>query len=347
MQRPKAFLPDDVWGSPHMEQGKLVNVEMGPKVVAFGGGHGLSATLRALRHITHQISAVVTVADDGGSSGRIRQETPVLPPGDLRMALVSLCDNSEWSLTWRDLMQLRLDTDGPLDDHALGNLLIVGLWQMFEDPVVGLDWMGRLLDSHGRVLPMSSVPLRIEATVREGDHTKRISGQTTVAVAGADLVDLTVEPADAQVPPQTLEAVADAEWVILGPGSWFTSVIPHLLLDRLHQAIVMTPAHRALILNLTPPSGETAHLSSADLVREISKVSPDLKIDVVIADPTTVEDIDDLMEASASLGARVLLRQVRSGTDGAVHDPLRLASALRDAFDGFLGEVGTTEAWLD
>lgn len=321
--------------------------QMGPKVVAFGGGHGLAATLRALRHLTHSITAVVTVADDGGSSGRIRQETPVLPPGDLRMALVALCDNSEWSLTWRDLMQLRLETRGSLDNHALGNLLIVGLWQLFEDPVVGLDWMARLLDSHGRVLPMSAVPLRIEATVEDEGGEHRISGQTRVAVAGPHLKDLSVEPRDAEVPVQTLQAVAEAEWIVLGPGSWFTSVIPHLLLDQLHRAIVTTPAHRALILNLTPQTGETANLSAADLVRAIRKVSPDLKLDVVVADPTAVEDVDDLLEASSELGARVLLRQVRSGTDGQVHDPLRLASALRDAFDGFLGEVGTTEAWLD
>ena len=97
MNHSEAIGPNEWWGPPRMEQGAQLSVEMGPKVVAFGGGHGLAATLRALRHITHQISAVVTVADDGGSSGRIRQETPVLPPGDLRMALVSLCDNSEWS----------------------------------------------------------------------------------------------------------------------------------------------------------------------------------------------------------------------------------------------------------
>ncbi len=340
--------PQQFKNGPFSPQSELINLQMGPKVVAFGGGHGLSATLRALRHITHQITAVVTVADDGGSSGRIREETPVLPPGDLRMALVSLCDNSEWSLTWRDLMQLRFKTDGHLDDHALGNLMILGLWQMFEDPVVGLDWLARLLDSHGRVLPMSLEPLRIEATVDDGDgKTKRISGQTSVALAGAGLIEMNIEPADADVPTQTLDAVSSADWVVLGPGSWFTSVIPHLLLEKLHRALVMTPAHRALVLNLTPQTGETDHLSAADLVREIHKVSPDLKIDVVIADPTTVEDVDDLMEASAQLGARVLLRQVRSGSNGAVHDPLRLASALRDAFDGFLGEVGTSEEWLD
>lgn len=322
------------------------DAEMGPKVVAFGGGHGLSATLKALRHITHQITAVVTVADDGGSSGKIREETSVLPPGDLRMALVSLCDDSEWGLTWRDLMQKRLETSGPLDNHALGNLLILGLWQMFEDPVVGLDWIARLLDSHGRVLPMSLQPLRIEATIRDGEDRREISGQTVVAKAGGELLDLRVQPADAEVPKQALEAIEEADWIILGPGSWFTSVIPHLLLDNLRRAIAMTPAYRALILNLSPQPGETESLSAADLVRAIYDVAPDLKLDVVVADPTTVEDIDDLVEAASLLGARILLRQVRTGANSAVHDPLRLAGALRDAFDGFLGEVGQSENWI-
>ena len=133
--------------------------ESGQNIVALGGGHGLSATLRALRHITRALTAVVTVADDGGSSGRLRQEMPILPPGDLRMALASLCEESEWGLTWRDVMQLRLDTTGPLNGHALGNLLISGLWQLLDDPVEGLDWVGRLLGAQGRVLPMSSTPI--------------------------------------------------------------------------------------------------------------------------------------------------------------------------------------------
>lgn len=323
------------------------DAQMGQKVVAFGGGHGLSATLKALRHVTHQITAVVTVGDDGGSSGRIRQEKAVLPPGDLRMALVSLCDDSEWGLTWRDLMQLRLETSGHLDNHALGNLLIVGLWQMFEDPVVGLDWLGRLLDSHGRVLPMTLEPLLIEADVRQGDDLVTVEGQTSVATVTGEIEALRVEPSDAPVPQQTLDAIAEAEWLVLGPGSWFTSVIPHLLVDELHKAIVTSPAHRALVLNLTPQEGETETLSAADLVRVISEASPDLKLDIVVADPTTVEDVDDLVEASAAMGARVLLRQVRSGENGSVHDPLRLAAAMRDAFDGFLGEVGETEDWLE
>lgn len=319
----------------------------GPKVVAFGGGHGLAATLKALQHVTRQINAVVTVADDGGSSGRIREEKAVLPPGDLRMALVSLCEESEWGLTWRDLMHLRLETDGPLDNHALGNLIIVGLWQMFEDPVTGLDWLGRLLNSHGRVLPMSLKPLFIEADVAVGDEVEVVEGQTAVATAPGNIRELRVEPANAPVPPQTLEAIREADWLILGPGSWFTSVIPHLMVEDLRNAIVTTEAHRALVLNLTPQAGETEAMSAADLVRVLHAAAPSLKLDIVVADPTTVDDVDSLVEASAAMGARVLLRQVRSSEDGTVHDPLRLAAALRDAFDGFLSEVGEPESWLD
>ncbi len=316
------------------------------KVVAFGGGHGLSATLRALRHITHSLTAVVTVADDGGSSGRIRQEAEVLPPGDLRKALVALCDESEWGLTWRDLMQQRFNTKGPLDDHSLGNLLILGMWQMFDDPVAGLDGVARLLDSHGRVLPMSLEPLRISATVEREGVREVIQGQASVAVAGGEISDLRVEPKDAPVPPDAVQAIAEADWVVLGPGSWYTSVIPHLMIDDLRRAIVTTEAHRALVLNLSLQESETTRMSSGDLVRAVRDAAPDLKLDIIVADPTSVDDVDDLMEVGAELGARVLLRQVRSADDHSVHDPLRLAAALRDGFDGYLGEVGQTETWL-
>ena len=132
----------------------------GPVVVALGGGHGLAASLAALRHLTDRLTAVVTVADDGGSSGRLRRELGVLPPGDLRMALSALCDDSEWGELWRDVMQHRFASAGALHDHAMGNLLIVTLWELLGDPVAGLDWVARLLGARGRVLPMAGVPIR-------------------------------------------------------------------------------------------------------------------------------------------------------------------------------------------
>ena len=144
--------------------------DKGPSVVALGGGHGLSASLSALRLLTSELTAIVTVADDGGSSGRLREEYGVLPPGDLRMALSALCDDTDWGRTWRDVMQHRFapgkGRGGSLDEHAMGNLLIVTLWELLGDTVAGLKWAGALLGARGEVLPMSSVPLTIEGEVR-------------------------------------------------------------------------------------------------------------------------------------------------------------------------------------
>ena len=118
-----------------------------PRVVALGGGHGLANTLSALRTITNQITAIVTVADNGGSSGRLRAEFPIFPPGDLRMALAALCSDDEWGRSWAQIMQYRFTSDGDLDGHAVGNLLLAALWDRDEDPVQGLDRVGTLLIS--------------------------------------------------------------------------------------------------------------------------------------------------------------------------------------------------------
>ena len=316
------------------------------RVVALGGGHGLSATLPALRHITRQLTAVVTVADDGGSSGRLRSEMPILPPGDLRMALASLCEETEWGLTWRDVFQMRLKTSGPMDGHAVGNIVIAGLWQLLDDPVEGLDFVGRLLGAQGRVLPMSVDPLSIEADMDDNGRHYTVKGQSKVAIAPGTVEAVRLTPEKPRVPAAVTEAISEADWVVLGPGSWYTSVIPHLLVPELHRSLVTTEAHRALILNLSRQRGETDTMTTADHVRVIARYAPSFKLDVVIADPTTTDDIDDLAEAADALGARVLLRQVRTGDGEPHHDPLRLAAALRDAFDGFLGEVGRSETWL-
>src|SRR5664280_2833330 len=137
----------------------------GPRITCLGGGHGLAASLSAARLVTDHLTAIVTVADDGGSSGRLRSEFDVLPPGDLRMALAALCGDTDWGHTWRDVLQHRFAGDGPLGGHALGNLLIVSIWDLLGDPVGGLDLVGRLLGARGRVLPMAAEPLEIIAEI--------------------------------------------------------------------------------------------------------------------------------------------------------------------------------------
>lgn len=313
--------------------------EEGPSVVALGGGHGLSATLRALRHITHRLTAVVTVADDGGSSGRLRREFNCLPPGDLRMALASLCDDSEWGLTWRDVLQHRFEGQGELDNHALGNLLILSLWQLLGDDVAGLDWVGRLLSIHGRVVPMSSSPLVIEADIVNGDRRRRVSGQVAVASARGRMENVAVVPQDADAHPEAVRAIDEADWVVLGPGSWYTSVLPHLILPSMRRALASTGARKVIVLNLSAQRGETDGMTSADHLRVLADYAPEISADVVLADPSTVEDIDDLSEVAESMGAILVLRQVRTGEALCHHDPLRLAAAFRDAFEGALGDV--------
>ncbi len=314
--------------------------EEGPAVVALGGGHGLSATLRALRHVTHRLCAVVTVADDGGSSGRLRREFDCLPPGDLRMALASLCDESEWGLTWRDVLQHRFRGEGGLDNHALGNLLILALWQLLDDDVAGLDWVGRLLGIQGRVIPMSPTPLVIEAEIVDGAARHHVSGQVTVARTRGRLEDVHLAPEDADAHPAAVEAIKEADWVVLGPGSWYTSVLPHLILPPMREALVATSARKVVVLNLSAQRGETDGMTAADHLRVMARYAPRLRLDVVLADPSTVEDLDDLERVAGQLGATVVLRQVRTGDGLCHHDPLRLAAAFRDAFDGVVGDVG-------
>jgi|SRR5690625_2861117 len=315
----------------------------GPAIVALGGGHGLSASLQALRHLSEQLTAIVTVADDGGSSGRLREELGVLPPGDLRMALSALCDDDAWGRTWSDVLQHRFTSDGEMNGHAVGNLLIVALWQLNQDPVAGLDLVGRLLNADGRVLPMASVPLEIEADVEydRGGHRELVTvrGQSKVAVAPGRVVQVRLTPHDPPASTEAVKAIEEADWVILGPGSWFTSVLVHLLVPDLAAALERTAARRCITLNISNQDVETSGFTSADHLSVIRQHAPKMRIDAVLADPVAVEDVDALREEARKMGARLLLRQVRMADGSPRHDPLRLAAAYRDVFDGIEGDV--------
>jgi uncharacterized cofD-like protein len=316
----------------------------GPAVVALGGGHGLAASLSALRHLTEDLTAVVTVADDGGSSGRLRRELGVLPPGDLRMALSALCDDSEWGQLWRDVLQHRFASAGTLHAHSMGNLLIVTLWELLGDPVGGLDWVARLLGARGRVLPMAAVPLDIEAVVAGidpelPDTIDTVRGQVAVASTPGQVRSVRLVPQDAPACGPTLEAIGAADWVVLGPGSWFTSVLPHLLLPELADSLHRTAARRCVTMNLGPQVGETDGFSAEAHLEVLATHAPRLRIDAVLADPRAVEDAGMLAEAAAAMGARLVMRQVSVGDGTARHDPLRLAAAYRDVFSGVWGDV--------
>ncbi|OKL47658.1 hypothetical protein BSR28_03995 [Boudabousia liubingyangii] len=303
------------------------------KVCALGGGHGLFATLSALQLLTNELTAIVTVADDGGSSGRLREELDCLPPGDLRMALAALCDRHAWDGLWPKVLQHRYESQGDLGGHALGNLLMVALWQVLDDPVKGLDALGELLSCRGRVLPMASEPLEITALVQTQQDEKIVRGQQHVAKANGRVKDVYLTPAEPKVPSATLEAIEEAEYIFMGPGSWYSSVIPHLLVPELQQALVSSKARKVLVLNLGTQPGETSGMSPAEHLRVLKKYAPDLRFDAVLYGEEDTPTDTELQQTLAEEGAKLYSQRLHSATKPQVHNPLLLASLMADLFN--------------
>ena len=306
-------------------------------VVALGGGHGLHASLQALRHlvddlVVDDLTAIVTVADNGGSSGRLRGEFGVLPPGDLRMALAALCGDNQWGDTWARVLQHRFAGQGDMRGHVIGNLLIVGLWELLGDPVTALDWVGRLLGASGRVLPMALTPLDIAAEVRglvadDPAALTTVRGQVEVATTGGAIESIRLEPEGPTPCPEAVAAIRAADWVVLGPGSWFTSVIPHLMVAELRQALVQTDARLIVVLNLVEQAGETPGFGPEDHLAVLAEHAPDLKVHTVLADGGTIADPEELARAVARYGAQLVVADVAEGPGSPRHDPVRLAEA--------------------
>lgn len=312
-------------------------------VVALGGGHGLHASLQALRRlvddlVVDELTAVVTVADNGGSSGRLRGEFGVLPPGDLRMALAALCRDDEWGQTWSGVLQHRFAGDGEMRGHVVGNLLIVSLWEQLGDPVQALDWVGRLLGATGRVLPMALTPLDIAADVRGLDETDpealtTVRGQVEVATTDGVITAIRLEPDSPDACPEAVAAIRGADWVVLGPGSWFTSVIPHLMVPGLREALVQTDARVVLVLNLAEQDDETPGFGPADYLAALAEHAPDLKVHTVLADRGTVgEELTGLEQVVGSYGANLVVADVAVPDGSARHDPALLADACARVF---------------
>jgi uncharacterized cofD-like protein len=309
-------------------------------VVALGGGHGLYASLSGLRRVSRDLTAVVTVADDGGSSGRLRREFGVLPPGDLRMALAALCGDDSWGTTWSRVIQHRFTGDDGIGGHAVGNVLIVALWELLGDTVQGLDWVARLLGAHGRVLPMASVPLDIVAEVEGADPDRPdeltvVKGQVACATTTGRVRSISLIPVNPPACPEALQAIGSADWVVLGPGSWFTSVLPHLLVPELAAALVGTRARRLVALNLAPQPGETTGFSPHAHLEVLADHAPALSVDVVLADRAATRGATaELEKAAGLLGARLVLADLAMGDGSARHDPRRLAGAFAQIFEG-------------
>lgn len=309
-----------------------------PRVVALGGGHGLAASLTALRQVTSQLTAVVTVADNGGSSGRIRREFGVVPPGDLRMALAALCGDDRWGQTWAEVLQHRFTSEGEMSGHSMGNLLILSLWELLDDTVAGLDWVGGLLGARGRVLPMATEPLDIVATVSGLDPDDPtalcdVRGQVQVATTAGKVESVRLIPDDPEGCPEALDAVRSADWIVIGPGSWYSSVLPHLLVPGLRDALLRTRARIVVTMNLEAQPGETDGLSVADHLDVLMAHAPGLPVHTVLAASSAISDPEELARTVQALGARLVLADVADQDAPGTHDPVKLGRA----YAGLLG----------
>lgn len=285
-----------------------------PAVVALGGGHGLAATLRAARHYAGSITAVVSVADDGGSSGRLREAFDIPAPGDLRRCLGALA--SEDSLLARSL-EHRFDA-GELKGHPVGNLLIAGLSAASGDFVAALDEVGRLLGARGRVLPSTVEAVILTATTAHGAH---IAGQVAVDNA-RDIDRIALDPLDPKPPGDVIDAIAAADQIVLGPGSLHSSVLAVLAVPAIAEAVAAAAERTVFVCNVRAVRS-TAGFDVADHVRSLASHG---------VTPATVL-CDDTPAWALPIGAVPLATRVVSAriarSDAPAHEPAQLADALR------------------
>jgi uncharacterized cofD-like protein len=239
------------------------------------------------------------------------------------------------------VVQHRFKSEGELHGHAVGNQLIVALWELLGDPVSALDWVGRLLGAQGKVLPMATVPLDIEAEVEQDGKITTVRGQVACALTSGRVRSISLIPPNPPVSPEAIQAIHDADWVIFGPGSWFTSVLPHLKVPELAEALCATRARRLVILNLAPQPGETAGFSPQKHLEVLGQHAPSLLVDTVLADTSVVGDLSELEKAAAALGGRLVLGDVRASDGSLRHDAPRLAAVLEAIFREAREEAGS------
>ncbi|MGH3579085.1 MAG: gluconeogenesis factor YvcK family protein [Mycobacterium sp.] len=275
-----------------------------------GGGHGLAATLAAARQYTDDVTAIVSVADDGGSSGRLRQSFGVHPPGDLRKCLVAMGDPKS---LWTAAFDYRFDA-GELEGHALGNLVIAGLAEALGDFIEAIGEAARLVGAVGRVFPATSAPVVLKGEYAGGE----IEGQVAVA-ATPRIARVSVVPAYPEAPEGALQAIARADQVILGPGSLYTSVLAVVAVPALRAALASSSAMKAYVCNLGQQVPETAGYDVAAHVEALC--AHGVEVDTVVCDTTTMP--------LGSL-ARPFVDRPLAGANGGAHDPARLADALAD-----------------
>jgi uncharacterized cofD-like protein len=316
----------------------------GPRIVTIGGGTGLSTLLRGLKYYSSNITAIVTVADDGGSSGRLRREIGVLPPGDIRSCLAALADE-EKLLT--ELFQYRFKAGDGLVGHSFGNLFLTAMSEITGDLEQAVAASSKVLAVRGRVLPATLSDVRLWAELADGST---IEGESKIGESNGKIVNFGCLPSDPPALPAAIAALEEAEYIIIGPGSLYTSVIPNLLVPEIRQAIAKATVPRIYICNIMTQPGETEGYTVADHIQAIDRICGIKLFDAVLAhrkSPSPQSLMRYAQENShpvfvdrediAKLGRRIVLANVMDEDEeiGYVrHDPQRLARVLLRWYTG-------------
>lgn len=307
-----------------------------PAIVVIGGGTGLSVLLKGLKRYTSRLTAVVTVSDDGGSSGRLRNELGVLPPGDIRNCLVALAETE----TLMDrVFQHRFRQEGSLQGHNLGNLLLAAMTEITGDFVSAIRETSKVLAVRGKVIPATLERITLGAIMADG---RRVTGETAIRQYGEKIQEIFLLPECSPVP-ETLQAIAEADAIIIGPGSLYTSIIPNLLVTGISEAINASPAVTFYISNIMTEQGETDEFTAADHLQVISRYSGEQLIDYAVINCGDIDEnrlkryqeeraipVIAAREEIAKMGISIIEQDLVSDTDVAWHDSDKLARVVLD-----------------
>ncbi len=309
--------------------------ERGPKIVAIGGGHGLSTLLRGLKQYTSNLTAVVTVADDGGSSGRLRRELGVLPPGDFRNCIAALADDE--ALTTQ-LFQYRFGNGSGLNGHSFGNLFITAMSEVSGSFERAIMESGRVLAVRGRVLPSTLQDVTLSADLKtELTGLNRVSGESSITQAAGAIERIYLEPDNAPAYPGAVQALLDADLIVAGPGSLYTSVLPNLLVPDVAQAVASSRAVKVYVCNVATQPGETDEYTVGDHVAALERATGMSLFHTVLANDNLAVDFDappgvELVppEFPPNAGYRVLTADLVDPAHPWRHDSDKLARMLLD-----------------
>ena len=306
----------------------------GPRVVAIGGGTGLASLLRGLKSRTDNLTAIVTVADDGGSSGRLRRELAILPPGDLRNCILAMADDES---LLAELFQYRFDKEGDLRGHSFGNLFIAAMTDVTGSFDRALIETSRALAVRGRAIPVTSASARLSAHLEDG---RMVHGESSLRNSGGRVKRLVISPANARANPLAVRAISEADMIVMGPGSLYTSVISNLLVPGVAEAIEESSAVKVYVCNIATERGETEGYTVAEHLAALRRHTSDRIADYVLANSAPAA-LDDRFESDEAVahdgaepdGAQILLYDLVDESHPTRHDSDKLADAAMKILD--------------